>query len=115
MSILFDILLEADIPADMKFYDGVRDSYKDEVYGTLLAYKPGLDWDNPQPGYVYGKIDWSKYDGVTKIDWIRVADKFKRKGVGTAMVKELERLHDRVEWSLTTPEGEALRKSIYGI
>lgn len=116
MSLLRDIVeVRKSSPEEMlnmRFYDNVTDAHNGQIDGTLWAIREDFDWDNPTPETVFGKIDWVKYNGVTTIQMIQVNERFRRRGVGTALVRELERLHDNVEWSLTTSEGEALRQAI---
>jgi hypothetical protein len=61
---------------------------------------------------VAGSLDYSEWNGEIQIGMIHVHQK--RSGVGTALVKELQRLYPTTEiaWGMTTPEGTQLYKSL---
>jgi GNAT superfamily N-acetyltransferase len=81
-------------------------------YWKLYAY----DKDTPQRDVV-GYLDYSEYDEKIYIDHIFVNPEFRRKGVGTALVRELERKagEDGMEvvHGMMTEEGSALYESMH--
>jgi GNAT superfamily N-acetyltransferase len=70
-------------PGEIELFNDHVDSYRDEQYYTLIATRNG--------DYV-GSIDYSTYGREVSITLIRVEEGERRKGIGTAMLKELERL-----------------------
>lgn len=86
-------------------------SFREETTGYHHGQLDGVLWaysDNIPIGY----IEWSKYQDETQIQMIEVKDSYRRKGIGTALVRELERTHDKVVWSMMTPDGSELYKSM---
>lgn len=61
---------------------------------------------------VAGYLDYSEWRGEVRINMINVMHK--RQGVGTALVKELQRLYPatEIDWGMTTPEGTELYKAL---
>lgn len=72
--------------------------YSGQSNYTLYAYV-GED--------IVGRIDFVEYQGGITVQWIETAGPFQRRGIATAMAKELQRQYPTVEieWSNTTPEG----------
>lgn len=58
-------------------------------------------------GEVVGRIDYVEYQGGVTVQWIKVRDDMQRKGIATAMAKELQRQFPdtEVEWSAATNMG----------
>jgi hypothetical protein len=61
---------------------------------------------------VAGYLDYSVWNGQIQIGMIHVHQK--RSGVGTALVKELQKMYPttEIDWGMTTPEGTQLYKSL---
>lgn len=59
-----------------------------------------------------GYLDYSDWNGNIKINMIHVSQK--RFGVGTALVKHLQKLYPatEIDWGMTTPEGTQLYNSL---
>lgn len=104
------------LPDNIKFYNNVHGFHHDQTDGTLYAYDPtkyphGFDL---KPGGVYGYLDWASFGGEVWIQMVEVFEGYKRMGIATAMVNELKKENDSIQWSGTTDSGEKLRKSIEG-
>lgn len=95
----------------------VEDSHDGQLDKLKIAYV-GDDWmdenDKVIVDNLLGYVDYSVYNNSAYINFIKVKDSERRKGVGTALIKSLEHDHDNVNWGYTTDEGELLRKSIKG-
>jgi len=108
---------QKEIPS-LKFYSGVTDSHSGQTNGVLWAYDPtkyqrGFDAKQVEGPGIYGYIEWVSYQGETQIQMIEVLPEFRRKSIGSQMVKALNgSTSDNVVWSGTTDDGENLRKSI---
>jgi len=102
----------------LKFYSGVTDSHSGQTNGVLWAYDPtkykgGFDLKQVEGPGIYGYIEWVSYQGETQIQMIEVLSEFRRKSVGSQMVKALkDSTSDKVVWSGTTDDGEKLRKAV---
>jgi GNAT superfamily N-acetyltransferase len=65
-----------------------------------------------------GGIDYSEFKGSLHISYILVKPSRRRKGIATALVRELERLNETefdgqpIRWGMMTPEGAALKESL---
>jgi hypothetical protein len=61
---------------------------------------------------VAGYLDYSVWNGQVQIGMIHVHQK--RSGVGTALVKALQKMYPttEIDWGMTTPEGTQLYKSL---
>lgn len=59
-----------------------------------------------------GYLDYSDWNGEIRINMIHVSQK--RSGVGTALVKHLQKLYPatEIDWGMTTPEGTQLYNSL---
>lgn len=87
------------------------DSYRGQHYMKLYAYDADTpEWD------VVGFLDYSDYEGKFYIDNVFVNPEFRRRGVGTALMRELERIAAEegavIEHGMRTEEGEALYQSM---
>jgi ribosomal protein S18 acetylase RimI-like enzyme len=95
----------------------VEDSHDGQLDKLKIAYV-GDDWmdenDKVIVDNLLGYVDYSVYNNSAYINFIKVKDSERRKGVGTALIKSLEHDHKNVNWGYTTDEGELLRKSIKG-
>ena len=98
----------------LRFYNGSTGYSKGETFGSLYAYDPtaqrGFD---PSEGNYYGRIDWTRYDGIVQINYITVKDEFKRLGIATALLDQLnlEFPKDKIKWSGMTDDGSKLHKA----
>jgi len=110
-------IFENNLPENIRFYNNAHSAYSGQVDGTLWAYNPekypgGFD-PSVNVGGVYGYLDWASYEGTTQIQMIEVAERYQRKGIATAMYRELEKeSKEPIVWSGTTDPGEALRNAI---
>lgn len=102
-----------------KFAQGIRlgfqhhhlDTHGDQHYWKLYAYDEDTpEWD------VVGYIDYSEYQGKFYVDYVFTNLEFRRQGIGTAMMRELERKASEegaeVVHGMQTQEGAALIKSL---
>jgi GNAT superfamily N-acetyltransferase len=90
----------------LEFTHDCRDNYKGQNYCTLIAYD--------KRGIKVGKIDYSTYENVIYIDGMETVESERRKGIATAMIRDLHREHPRwkIVWGITTPEGAAFIKTL---
>jgi len=67
---------------------------------------------------VVGKINYSEFEDILHISYIVVAPEFRRQGIGTALIRELERLNKTefegkpIRWGLLTNEGSKFKGSL---
>lgn len=68
----------------------------------------------PDTKVVIGKLLFSVFEGVPHINWIEVADEYKRQGIGTQLMKQLQKefTYGKIRWGMTTPDGSELKKGI---
>lgn len=65
-----------------------------------------------------GAIQYAEYQGTIYIQNILVKPSYRRMGIGTALVKELEKINlsefknNPIKWGMMTDEGYALKKSL---
>lgn len=81
------------------FRDEMMDHRAGESFMTLSAYS--------KEEVPLGKIDYSIYQNEIAIKYIKTSPTMKRKGIATAMAKELQRLHPdtEIDWGSTTDDG----------
>lgn len=88
----------------LKTYYTITDSY----HGQLDGYVQAHIGDMP-----VGYMNFTIYDGITRIKMIEVAESYRRKGVATALYRELEKNTDgEIEWGYTTEDGAEFKKSL---
>lgn len=65
-------------------------------------------------GETIGKLKFSEFEDIPQINWIEVDDKYKRKGIGSRLVKHLadQYGYDKIKWGMTTDAGTKLKKSL---
>lgn len=63
---------------------------------------------------VVGRITFSVYEGVPKINMIEVAPEYQRQGIGKKMIDKLveEYPYSSIEWGYMTDDGAALKNSL---
>lgn len=83
----------------------VTNSYDDEVYNQMTAE---LD------GEIIGKIEYSVYNDVPHIQMIETKPEYRRKGVATKLLQELQKEYEgkEIDFGMTTPDGTKLLESI---
>jgi GNAT superfamily N-acetyltransferase len=98
--------LASDFP--IKIYDGVLDAHDGQLDCQLVAYPPGLRFDDWPPPDIYGFIQYSIYDNVLQIAMISVPPQYRRMGVATKMMEYLREQHPGtpVDTSFQTKSGE---------
>ena len=67
-----------------------------------------------QDGKTVGTIEYSEYDGQPSIKMIEVEPEYRRKGIATKLLQELQKKYPDVEidYGMTTPDGSKLLESI---
>lgn len=94
---------EANEGDTLTFRDESRGFHHDQYDGTLKVYMGNKE---------VGHLDYSEFDGRTRIDFIEVLPEYRRQGIGTALFKALKKDHPKVIWSGTTEDGEAFRNVV---
>ena len=56
--------------------------------------------------------DKTVYDNVAYINFIKVKDTERRKGIASELIKSLQKEYKNINWGFTTEDGTALRKSL---
>mgnify|MGYP000650276504 CR=1 FL=1 len=76
-----------------------------QINGTLRASVGGTDG---------GRLDYTVYDGIPQISMIEVPDAMRRQGIGSDLVRELQRRYPdtEVQWGMMTDAGAALRRAL---
>lgn len=109
-----------DVP-QLSFYNGTTDAHGDQVDGALWAYDKseypgGFDLRQTSGPGIFGYIEWSQYKGELQIQMIEVLDGYRRRGVATQLVAEIQKYANQhgldLVWSNMTPDGAALKKSL---
>lgn len=95
-----------------------NDSHGGELYKMKIAYV-GDNWmdenDKVIKDNLLGYVDYNVYEDKAYINFIKVKDSEKRKGVGTALIQSLYDDHKEVIWGYTTEDGSELKKYIDSI
>lgn len=88
------------------FSNEVTAAYSGQINGSLIAYDENGDY--------LGHIDWREFEGDVDIAWITVKEKMRRKGIATALVKQLAKEFEgqKIYPTMTTREGTAFLDSI---
>lgn len=73
---------------------------------VLYAY----DDDTPEK-VVLGYVQYVVFKGIAYVSYILVHPPYRRRGVGRALVAEMERTNEDVNWGMLTDEGVALLKA----
>ena len=87
----------------------IKNIHKDHVYGqdefSLRAY---FNKD------IIGYLDYSVYEDIPTIKYLEVKNEFRRMGIGTHLLKELQRLYPNTEiqQGMTTDDGTQFVKSL---
>lgn len=66
---------------------------------------------------VYGKLEFTVYDGVASISWIQVADDRLRQGIARQMIQRLVQggfPYKSIRWGMMTDDGSALKQKLDG-
>lgn len=98
-------------PISVGFQHWHLDTYRDQNYWKLYAYDENTPkWD------VVGYLEYSDLEDKIYIDHIFVNPGFRRQGIGTALVRELERKAKEegleIVHGMMTDEGSALYQSM---
>ena len=83
----------------------VNDFYGGEMFATM-SYT--------QDGKTVGTIEYSEYDGKPNVKMIEVEPEYRRKGIATKLLQELQKKYPDAEinYGMTTPDGSKLLESI---
>lgn len=83
----------------------VNEFYGGEMFATM-SYT--------QDGKTVGTIEYSEYDGKPNVKMIEVEPEYRRKGIATKLLQELQKKYPDAEinYGMTTPDGSKLLKSI---
>ncbi len=95
---------------ELLFVETLEDVIGNDQFNYILgAYEKSISKQN-----LVGMVEYKSFQDVIYIDMITVHKNFKRMGIGLAMIEELIRIYnyENIRWSLTTDEGEFLRKAI---
>lgn len=94
---------------NIQFLENLRGVSGGQKDFTLIAYD--ADTDN---SIVLGYIDYSLFEGIVQVEYIKTHARFRRQGVASALVKELIRKYgkDKIEWGLTTDDGDKLFRAL---
>jgi len=111
---LKQVVESADLPQQYSFHNDVTGHHHGQTDGTIYFYDRSTAGDLWPPRRVAGRLNWTQYQGKIFINYIQVEPEFQRRGIGTALVKELQKEfpQEKLVWTNTTPEGTALRKSL---
>ena len=87
--------------ADENIKVEVNDWHSGEMFATM-SYT--------QDGKVVGTLEYSVYDGEPNVKMVEVLPEYRRKGIGTKLLQELQRNYPDVEinYGMTTPDGAKL-------
>ena len=100
---------------DFNIWTEVND-YHDGQYDCMKIAYTGDNWidnnDNIIKDNLLGYIDYSVYDNVAYINFIKVKDTERRKGIASELIKSLQKEYKNINWGFTTEDGTALRKSL---
>lgn len=89
----------------INYYDSVKDVYGEEKHKILT-----LEVDNQTVGY----IEYSVYDDIPNIQYIKVKDEYRRKGYGKKLVEKLQSLYpdSEINFGMMTDDGSKLYKAL---
>ena len=84
---------------------------------SVTGYQSGqmdLHMSYTQGGKEAGYIDYAEYDGVPFIKYITVDPEFRRQGIATKMLKQLQKEYpdQEIDWGMTTPDGTKLKEKV---
>lgn len=91
---------------EIKFHEELVGHHHGQNDFVLYAY----DADTPEKR-VLGYVEYAEYQDDVFVQYIFVHPQYRRRGVGRALVVEMERANARVEWGMLTDEGGALLKA----
>lgn len=83
----------------------VTDSYSGQTNAVITATRDGA---------TAGTLEYSVFNGIPEISMVRVDEGSRRMGVGSELVRELQRMFpdQEIRWGMMTDEGSALRESL---
>ena len=83
----------------------ITNTYGDETYNVMTAE---LD------GRIIGKIEYGVYNGTPHIQMIETKPEYRRKGVATKLLQELQKQYKNkeIDFGMTTPDGTKLLENI---
>jgi len=93
-------------------FENIHEDYIKGQNNYILVARVGED---KKP---LGYIEYSEYEGILQISYIFVGKQYRRQGIGTALMGELERLNKEefegrpIKWGMLTEEGAFLRESL---
>ncbi len=92
---------------DIKIWNDIRDSRAGELFGSIFA-------DDTAKNVRVGRIDYSEFENVLRINLITVIPEYQRQGIARAMLDKLhaEFPEDTIDTGFTTEEGTALLEGI---
>lgn len=67
-----------------------------------------------QDGKVVGKLEYGEYDGQPNVKMIEVAPEYRRRGIGTKLLQELQKKYpgEEINFGMATPDGVKLLDAI---
>ena len=88
-----------------EFKDTTTDSYSGQTNHTLTV--------RTHDGHV-GKLEYTEFEGRPAISMVSVPEGSRRRGLGSSLVKELQRRYpdQEIDWGMMTEDGSALRASL---
>ena len=88
---------------NIDFYEELRGHHHNQSDLKLIARD--ADTENK---IELGYIDYSLYEEIVKVEYIKTHARFRGQGVGRALVNELIRLYgkDKINWGYRTGDGE---------
>ncbi len=89
----------------LTFRTEVTAAYSGQTNFITGAFKDG------QP---VGYVEYSEFQGEIQIDFVKVGDEYQKQGIGSALINEVKRENPgtQINWGMTTPSGEALRRKV---
>jgi GNAT superfamily N-acetyltransferase len=90
---------------ELKYWVDIYDYHHGQLDGSIYA--------DDQHGNRYGKLNFAQMGSNTYIQFITVAESFRRHGIAIAMIKKLrqEFPNTSIKWTMTTESGEGLRQA----
>lgn len=94
-----------------KFWNDVRDAYRNDVYGSIYA-----DKGDARAGHIDYSAGYESGKQKVHIQMIATDPAHQRQGIATGMMNKLKEEFPgaTIKWGGTTPEGEAFKRSYYG-
>jgi len=91
----------------LKIWEESRDVHSGEMFMALYA-------EDLDEGIIVGYVDFSIYNDEAFIKMVEVHKDWQRKGIGIAMMDWMieEYKWENIKWTMTTPEGNELARSI---